>query len=234
MDDVSKTTDLAADALNDGMVDLQNLPPGGAHGLGRQLTVTDALSYLDAVKHQFHDRPDIYGHFLDIMKDFKSQCIDTVCAIERVSNLFSGHPELIQGFNTFLPVGYRIECSLDSQHRNRITVTIPEGTTTQSTTAVAHDASLLTFTTKSETLPYAHAQISPAMAYVTKIKQRFGDRTHLYQEFLDILGLCKSFPVDETQVASRLATLFQDSPDLLSDFQVFMPKGVRPLQKSET
>ena len=39
----------------------------------RQLNVTDALSYLDAVKVQFHDRPDVYNVFLDIMKDFKSQ-----------------------------------------------------------------------------------------------------------------------------------------------------------------
>lgn len=40
---------------------------------GRQLNVTDALSYLDAVKKQFEDRPDVYNRFLDIMKDFKSQ-----------------------------------------------------------------------------------------------------------------------------------------------------------------
>ena len=39
----------------------------------RQLNVTDALSYLDAVKIQFHDRPDVYNVFLDIMKEFKSQ-----------------------------------------------------------------------------------------------------------------------------------------------------------------
>lgn len=39
----------------------------------RPLNVTDALSYLDAVKIQFQDKPDVYNHFLDIMKDFKSQ-----------------------------------------------------------------------------------------------------------------------------------------------------------------
>ena len=39
----------------------------------RQLNVTDALSYLDAVKVQFQDQPDVYNQFLDIMKDFKSQ-----------------------------------------------------------------------------------------------------------------------------------------------------------------
>ena len=40
---------------------------------GRQLSVKGALSYLDAVKDQFHDRPDGYNLFLDIMKDFKNQ-----------------------------------------------------------------------------------------------------------------------------------------------------------------
>lgn len=41
--------------------------------VGRPLNVTDALSYLDAVKNQFHDQPEVYNRFLDIMKDFKSQ-----------------------------------------------------------------------------------------------------------------------------------------------------------------
>jgi paired amphipathic helix protein Sin3a len=33
----------------------------------------DALDYLDQVKIQFQDQPQVYNHFLDIMKDFKSQ-----------------------------------------------------------------------------------------------------------------------------------------------------------------
>ncbi|CCF52944.1 hypothetical protein NDA11_000980 [Ustilago hordei] len=95
------------------------------------LNVKDALSYLDQVKVQFAEHPDVYNRFLDIMKDFKSQSIDTPGVIERVSTLFRGHPSLIQGFNTFLPPGYRIECSLDPSESNLITVTTPTGTTTQ-------------------------------------------------------------------------------------------------------
>jgi paired amphipathic helix protein Sin3a len=41
-------------------------------GLG-QLTVTDALSYLDAIKVQFADQPDVYERFLAVMKDFRNQ-----------------------------------------------------------------------------------------------------------------------------------------------------------------
>lgn len=39
----------------------------------RPLNVKDALTYLDQVKIQFSDQPEIYNKFLDIMKDFKSQ-----------------------------------------------------------------------------------------------------------------------------------------------------------------
>ena len=39
----------------------------------RPLNVSDALSYLDSVKAQFSEQPEVYDKFLDIMKDFKSQ-----------------------------------------------------------------------------------------------------------------------------------------------------------------
>ncbi|KAF3916821.1 hypothetical protein ABW20_dc0109105 [Dactylellina cionopaga] len=96
----------------------------------RPLNVKDALSYLDQVKVQFAEHPNVYNQFLDIMKDFKSQAIDTPGVIERVSTLFAGHPNLIQGFNTFLPPGYRIECSSDPSDPHSIRVTTPQGTTT--------------------------------------------------------------------------------------------------------
>lgn len=35
------------------------------------LNVRDALSYLDQVKVQFTDHPDVYNRFLDIMKDVR-------------------------------------------------------------------------------------------------------------------------------------------------------------------
>jgi histone deacetylase complex regulatory component SIN3 len=48
-------------------------------------------------------------YFLFLLQEFKSQSIDTPGVISRVSMLFKGHPELIVGFNTFLPPGYKIE-----------------------------------------------------------------------------------------------------------------------------
>jgi len=79
----------------------------------RELRVEDALLYLDQVKVEFGDRPHIYNEFLDIMKTFKTQQIDTPGVIQRVSNLFQGNKKLVLGFNTFLPEGYKIELPLD-------------------------------------------------------------------------------------------------------------------------
>jgi len=75
----------------------------------RELKVEDALLYLDQVKVEFGDQPHIYNEFLDIMKTFKTQQIDTPGVIRRVSDLFRGNRRLVLGFNTFLPEGYKIE-----------------------------------------------------------------------------------------------------------------------------
>ncbi|XP_037110600.1 SIN3 transcription regulator family member Aa [Syngnathus acus] len=87
----------------------------------QRLKVEDALSYLDQVKLQFGNHPQVYNDFLDIMKEFKSQSIDTPGVISRVSQLFKGHPDLIMGFNTFLPPGYKIEV----QTNDLVNVTTP-------------------------------------------------------------------------------------------------------------
>ncbi|XP_026860564.1 paired amphipathic helix protein Sin3a isoform X2 [Electrophorus electricus] len=95
-------------------------PPSGQQQFQR-LKVEDALSYLDQVKLQFGNQPQVYNDFLDIMKEFKSQSIDTPGVINRVSQLFKGHPDLIMGFNTFLPPGYKIEV----QTNDLVNVTTP-------------------------------------------------------------------------------------------------------------
>ena len=54
---------------------------------------------------------------IQIYQEFKPESIsrfllfsiDTPGVISRVSTLFKGHPDLIVGFNTFLPPGYKIE-----------------------------------------------------------------------------------------------------------------------------
>ena len=49
------------------------MDPQSYSSLDRPLNVKDALSYLDAVKVKFQEQPDVYNHFLDIMKEFKNE-----------------------------------------------------------------------------------------------------------------------------------------------------------------
>ncbi|URD90105.1 hypothetical protein MUK42_27419 [Musa troglodytarum] len=86
-----------------------HMAPAAAAGSTSKLTTNDALAYLKAVKDIFHDKREKYDEFLEVMKDFKSQRIDTNGVIMRVKELFKGHRDLILGFNTFLPKGYEIK-----------------------------------------------------------------------------------------------------------------------------
>lgn len=75
-----------------------------------RLGIDDALNYLDQIKNTFEStRPQVYIDFLKIMEAFKTHSIETPTVIERVTNLFVNHPELIVGFNAFLPPMYKIE-----------------------------------------------------------------------------------------------------------------------------
>jgi paired amphipathic helix protein Sin3a len=84
-------------------------------GNTQKLTTNDALAYLKAVKDIFQDNREKYDDFLEVMKDFKAQRIDTTGVIARVKELFKGHRDLILGFNTFLPKGYEITLPLDDE-----------------------------------------------------------------------------------------------------------------------
>ncbi|KAM7252050.1 hypothetical protein ACFE04_023933 [Oxalis oulophora] len=81
---------------------------GGTGGASQKLTANDALAYLKAVKDNFNDKKEMYDYFLQVMKDFKATRITTIEVIGRVKELFKGHPDLILGFNTFLPDGSKI------------------------------------------------------------------------------------------------------------------------------
>ncbi|ODV79450.1 uncharacterized protein CANTADRAFT_51875 [Suhomyces tanzawaensis NRRL Y-17324] len=208
----------------------------------RPLNVKDALSYLDQVKIQFYNQADVYNNFLDIMKDFKSQSIDTPGVIDRVSTLFKGHPNLIQGFNTFLPPGYRIECSLDPSDPNPIRVTTPTGTTTrpnihggsygqrwgsesqeqqQTVGQFAHEQQVLQ--QQQQQNGGGQIEFNHAISYVNKIKTRFANQPDIYKQFLEILQTYQREQKPIGEVYEQVTVLFSNSPDLLDDFKQFLP-----------
>lgn len=81
-----------------------NSAQGNGSNNNRPLNVTDALSYLDAVKVQFHDKPDVYNHFLDIMKDFKSQMyvLPTMFSLSPLFVSFSSDLSAWEGYGSLI------------------------------------------------------------------------------------------------------------------------------------
>ncbi|ORZ25235.1 hypothetical protein BCR42DRAFT_315668 [Absidia repens] len=186
----------------------------------RPLNVKDALTYLDQVKVQFSEHPEVYNKFLDIMKDFKSQAIDTPGVIERVSTLFRGHPLLISGFNTFLPPGYCIECITDENANDIIKVTTPTGTTT---TNAGEPLRLGSETTDGMGNRRAPVEFNHAINYVNKIKNRFSSDPDIYKQFLEILQTYQKEQRPIQEVYGQVQVLFNGDSELLAEFKQFLP-----------
>uniref|UniRef100_A0AAX7VMK4 Paired amphipathic helix protein Sin3a n=1 Tax=Astatotilapia calliptera TaxID=8154 RepID=A0AAX7VMK4_ASTCA len=181
------------------------------------VVVEDALSYLDQVKLQFGNQPQVYNDFLDIMKEFKSQSIDTPGVINRVSQLFKGHPDLIMGFNTFLPPGYKIEV----QTNDLVNSHTPVSSTPSSGPPIQNNQPV---------------EFNHAINYVNKIKNRFQGQPDIYKAFLEILhtyqkeqrnakeaGGNYTPALTEQEVYTQVARLFKNQEDLLSEFGQFLP-----------
>ncbi len=113
-----------------------------------------------------------------------------------MSNLFHGHPALIQGFNTFLPAGYRIETT-DNPDPNYITVTTPAGITTQATNAAfkygpantkppppAEKPAASSSQREPEGAVVAAETLFPARDFVQKVRTRYANHPDVYKQFL--------------------------------------------------
>jgi hypothetical protein len=94
---------------------------------GEEPTLDDALSYVERVKAQFDTQPDVYKKFLDILRDWQAGNTDVPGVTGKISTLFSGDPELVRGFPTFLPEGYHIELITNNDLDDTIRVTPPLG-----------------------------------------------------------------------------------------------------------
>lgn len=166
----------------------------------QRLKVEDALSYLDQVKFKFNDQPQVYNDFLDIMKEFKSQSIDTPGVIQRVSTLFKGHPELIVGFNTFLPPGYKIEIHSNDQ----VNVSMPNSTNVvlMSTTPVGPHQPAAVATSAIVTGPGVH-QLSSNLPRNTIVT--VSSASNLHQSNHHTVSFSNSIPARDVSSASAPA-----------------------------
>ena len=204
----------------------------------RQLKVEDALAYLDQIKAKYDRQPHIYNQFLDLMKEFKAQRIDTPGVINCVFQLFHGQRELILGFNTFLPPGYRIEFT-EEGNAPRVQLKYPPGMTGPQPAAAAPATAAppaMAATLVPAPRPRRPAQnkapieFDQAINYVCKIKRRFERQPEVYREFLEILHTYQKEQKQIKVVYEQVSTLFKNHTDLLREFSVFLPDGMSAAQ----
>lgn len=136
--------------------------------------------------------------------------IDTTAVIDLVKKLFHGHPELVEGFNNFLPPPLKIDVLGDDtrEEPTRSDQKPPEDTSDPE-----------------------KAEFYYARSYVKKIKQRFHSQPHIYKSFLDILHTFNREQQSLSSVYEGVARLFKDHTDLLQEFKHFLPEtslGISP------
>ena len=160
------------------------------------------MSYLRELKERLRDKRHTYDEFLEIMKEFKANRLDTEGVIKRVKRIFRGHTDLILGFNQFLPRGHEITVA-DIERDDE--------------EAMDHGVRA------KPQVEFVHA-----ISYVNKIKSRFSNDERVYKNFLEILNMYRKNVKTISQVYEEVAQLFKHHHDLLDEFTYFLPDSTQP------
>ncbi|KAF9445677.1 hypothetical protein P691DRAFT_254893 [Macrolepiota fuliginosa MF-IS2] len=184
--------------------------------------IQDAVSYVDLVKTRLaEDESEVYVKFLDLMKGFHTQQIDTPSLIEQINVLFERHPDLINGFDKFLPSEHSTSGSTPTSSKSRKNEdTGDEGSGTTASLRDRSRSGTPTPTPTKDTIT-TPAGDSSALAYLQKVKQQCDVET--WECFTDILSRLKTpGTFDQEEVIADVKELFEDHPELISGFQTFL------------
>ncbi|PUZ50673.1 hypothetical protein GQ55_6G077200 [Panicum hallii var. hallii] len=73
-----------------------------------EVTTQDALRFLATMKRELADDTKKYDEFITVVVEFKDGRMDATSLIEHVTVLLAGHPDLLRGFDKFVPSDYKI------------------------------------------------------------------------------------------------------------------------------
>ncbi|KAL6501412.1 hypothetical protein OROGR_026545 [Orobanche gracilis] len=188
-------------------------------GSAQRLTTTDALSYLKNVKEIFQVKRDKYDDFLDVMKDFKTQRIDTSGVTLKVRELFKGYRNLILGCNMFLPKGFEIGLPpQDEPFLRKKPVEFAE--------AISFMITLLSGQVQMSTAGSAQRlTTTDALSYLKNVKETFQVKRDKYDDFLDVMKDFKTQRIETSGVTLKVRELFKGYRNLILGCNMFLPKG---------
>lgn len=166
----------------------------------------DALQYVRAVKTRFiRTSPQTYEQFLEVMRDFKNARSDTGEVVKRVKRLLGGHPDLLDGFNCFLPEPYKFSAEQRVKEEEEKVVDPNQPT------------------------------IGGGYNLLKRIRAVYKHDERPYHAFLAILIRFRNADFTTEQVIKNVSTLFYDEPDLLKGkdgLEFFVPKNANPPKPS--
>ncbi|KAG5129517.1 hypothetical protein JHK84_035914 [Glycine max] len=197
----------------------QNQVPGSGNGgdvcrgatTSQKLTIIDAVSYLKEVKVVFMDQVVKYDMFCEILIDFKAKRVNIYDVIKRVKELFKGHNNLILGFQTFLPKGYKITFDKDEAPSNFGQNQVPGS---------GNGGDVCGGATTSKEVTAADA-----LSYLWEVKAAFQDQREKYNMFIEIMKDFEARRIRTNAVITRVKELFKGHNNLILGFQTFLPEG---------
>ncbi|KAI3853882.1 hypothetical protein MKX03_018897 [Papaver bracteatum] len=166
-----------------------------------------ADDYLAAVKSKFQDHaPEKFEEFIEVLTNIKSRSVvDT--AVARVKVLLEGYPDLIVGFNNFLPPGYEIviedgECERHTgtgevTNMQRHHVLEPSRTKEGTSTETSHQD-----------------DYHPEYIFCQEVKNKLGN-SYDYHEFLKCLYMYSEEIISRDELKGMVVSLVGDDEYLI-------------------
>ncbi|CAO2187534.1 unnamed protein product [Urochloa humidicola] len=81
----------------------------------------EADRYLNAMQREFADKPDKEAEFRLVLLDYHHMSIDIAGLVERMQAVLNGYPDLIRGFNAFLPRATRSRTMTSREKEQQVT-----------------------------------------------------------------------------------------------------------------
>ncbi|KAL8882478.1 MAG: hypothetical protein Q9192_007578 [Flavoplaca navasiana] len=156
--------------------------------------INEISKFLDKIELHFAQTPNVNHRFLDILDAFKDQEIDAPRAIERVSDLFAAHEDLLLEFHALSDYqSGQLEADDQSQE-----------------SAAASK--------REQAVP------NEALRFLNRLATRYTHDISVLQRFLDTMqDFINGLRLDIFGLQSRVADLLAKDADLLEEFHTFLP-----------
>jgi paired amphipathic helix protein Sin3a len=157
-------------------------------------------------------------NLLLLIWDLTSCSYDIPTVMEQILKLFNGKPDLIVGFNVFLPPGYKISY----EGANAMQVQTPTDVNKPQPSSRGPETSA-TMAESNGQKPKGPVEFMEAINFVNIVKSRYHSDPDVYKMFLEDLQTYQRESLPVPVVRARMEVLFQSHPDLIEEFDRFMP-----------